>query len=197
MRDKIKPFYAVLILLGVLALVLVASASRARQTSGPIVAKYMDRLATDPNCVRVGQFYFKTTTSKTRQCSTVGTPGTWADVGGGGASYLVYSALLSQTGTNAPTAIVLANTLGGTPTFTRSSAGVYTLTLSTAFTVNKTFLSGTVESGGGVSANFVMLTRANANEIIIKTVSADASFPVQDLADGLLNNSSVEIRVYP
>jgi hypothetical protein len=36
----------------------------------------------------------------------------WA-AGGGGASYLVYTALLTQSGTSAPTATVLDNTLGG------------------------------------------------------------------------------------
>ena len=58
--------------------------------------------------------------------------------GGGSASYSVYTALLTQTGTNAPVATVLENTLGGTVVWTRDSAGFYTGTLAGAFTVSKT-----------------------------------------------------------
>lgn len=39
--------------------------------------------------------------------------------------YLVYSALLTQEGTSAPTSIVLENTLGFSPTFSYSSTGNY------------------------------------------------------------------------
>lgn len=48
-----------------------------------------------------------------------------ATSGGGGASYTVYRALLTQSGTNAPVATVLENTLGFTPTWVRSGAGFY------------------------------------------------------------------------
>ena len=54
-------------------------------------------------------------------------------------SYKVYRALLTQTGTSAPTAIVLENTLGGTPVWSRGTAGVYELTLTGAFNpINQT-----------------------------------------------------------
>ncbi len=46
--------------------------------------------------------------------------------------------LLSQTGTNAPTAIVLKNTLGGTITWARALQGEYEGTLTGAFTAGKT-----------------------------------------------------------
>jgi hypothetical protein len=57
----------------------------------------------------------------------------------GGSSYLSYVALLTQTGTSAPVATVLANTLGGTVVWTRDSAGNYTGTLAGAFTEDKTY----------------------------------------------------------
>ena len=53
-----------------------------------------------------------------------------------GVSYKVYVALVSQEGTSAPTAIILQNTLGGTPVWSRDSAGTYDLTLSSAFEGN-------------------------------------------------------------
>lgn len=48
-----------------------------------------------------------------------------ATSGGGGASYTIYRALLTQSGTNAPVATVLENTLGFTPTWDRSAPGIY------------------------------------------------------------------------
>ena len=44
-----------------------------------------------------------------------------------GSEYRVYTALLSQTGTNAPVATVLSNSSALVITFTRLSAGLYTL----------------------------------------------------------------------
>jgi len=56
----------------------------------------------------------------------------------GGASYDVYTAILTQTGTSAPTATVLENTLGGTVVWSYVTGGTYQATLSGAFTANKT-----------------------------------------------------------
>ncbi len=59
--------------------------------------------------------------------------------------YTVYTALITQTGTDAPVATVLQNTTGGTITYARTSGGDYTVTVSgDLFTVNKTivFLNG-------------------------------------------------------
>ena len=55
---------------------------------------------------------------------------------GGGASYLVYTALLTQSGTDAPVATVLENTIG-TVSWSRTSSGSYILTSDGLFTSNK------------------------------------------------------------
>lgn len=52
-----------------------------------------------------------------------------------------YVAILTQASTDAPTAVVLENTLGGTVVWTRDSGGVYDGTLVGAFPVAKTFLT--------------------------------------------------------
>lgn len=52
--------------------------------------------------------------------------------------YKEYAALVQQTGTNDPTATILVNTLGATPTWTRQAAGLYYLTLAGAFPIAKT-----------------------------------------------------------
>jgi len=55
-------------------------------------------------------------------------------------TYKVYTALLTQTGTDAPVAIVLENTLGEDPIWKRESVGnFYVDSISNLFTTNKTF----------------------------------------------------------
>jgi len=64
--------------------------------------------------------------------------------------YKVYTALLTQSGTSAPVANVLENTLGGTFVWSRTSAGLYLGTLTGVFIGNKTvvfFQSGKDVSG--------------------------------------------------
>lgn len=59
-------------------------------------------------------------------------------------SYKVYTAILSQSGTDAPTATVLENTLGFNITYGRSAVGAYQFyPESSFFVVDKTFCSVT------------------------------------------------------
>ena len=53
----------------------------------------------------------------------------------------VYRALLTQTGTDAPVATVLENTLGGEVVWTRGLTGIYFGTLAGAFPSGKTYVS--------------------------------------------------------
>jgi hypothetical protein len=53
--------------------------------------------------------------------------------------YTEYVALLTQSGTNAPTAVVVKNDTGATVTYGYSAAGLYTMTFGSAvLTANKT-----------------------------------------------------------
>jgi len=103
--------------------------------------------------------------------------------------YKVYTALLTQSGTSAPTATVLENTLGGTVVWTRDLAGQYTATLSGAFTSGKTFFTTVPQSIEGPMNFAFLLLRNDANSI---TLSGNVG------ADDELDNSvsSIEIRVY-
>ena len=65
--------------------------------------------------------------------------------GGGAAAYLVYTALLSQSGTDAPVATVLQNTLGGTVVWSRNTTGDFSATLVGAFTTNKTTVLSSIK----------------------------------------------------
>jgi hypothetical protein len=102
---------------------------------------------------------------------------------GGGASYLVYTALLTQTGTNAPVATVLENTLGGTVVWTRDDVGTYYGTLSGVFTENKTWGSPYAKT----PVDQFKLYWVSVNSVSLLTYGFDNQ----------LDNTPVEIRVYP
>ncbi len=110
--------------------------------------------------------------------------------------YKVYTALLTQSGTDAPVATVLENTLGGTLVWTRDTTGQYTGTLNGAFTENKTFITSqfnatlTPPSGGYISG---ILGERNDNDSI-HLITFD--IPSTDTGDGILNETPIEIRVY-
>ena len=104
----------------------------------------------------------------------------------------VYKALLTQSGTAAPTAVVLENTLGDI-VWGYSTTGTYTATLSGAFTENKTFILATC-SFGSVDAPFIISERVSDNQIIISTSDASSSGVY---ANSSLFNASILIEVYP
>lgn len=110
------------------------------------------------------------------------------EAAGGGASYLVYTALLSQSDTDAPTATVLENTLGGTVVWTRDEEGVYIGTLAGAFTAEKTWCSVT---GDGDSPFGAAAVRTTDDTVQFYTLDATGTF-----IDGF-SILSLEIRVYP
>lgn len=104
---------------------------------------------------------------------------TAASNGGGGASYAVYTALLSQSGTDAPVATVLENTLGGIVVWSYSDVGEYFGTLAGVFVLNKTFVIAAVLNG------YAYIDNVDAVGIF----SGDGN----DVLDG----TAIEIRVYP
>jgi hypothetical protein len=104
--------------------------------------------------------------------------------------YKVYTALLSQTGTNAPTATVLENTLGGAVVWTRTSTGDYRGTLSGAFTIDKTAV---FINGGNTPDKFVRsLSNSNTNTVSVYTINSSGVY-----FDSELVKTVVEVRVYP
>ena len=100
----------------------------------------------------------------------------------------VYRALLSQTGTDAPVATVLENTLGGVPLWEYDSTGNYNATLVGAFTDGKTCLSI------GPCNSFLMYVFTPGNEDV---VSLSINNQAGDAVDDVLFNNYVHILVYP
>lgn len=108
--------------------------------------------------------------------------------------YKVYVALLSQSGTSAPTVTVLQNTLGGAISWTYNGVGTYNGTLNGVFIASKTFF--TINKSRASGRQF-SLYRNNDNEIEVVTEIFDAGTPIFTATDGVLNNTSILIEVYP
>ena len=102
--------------------------------------------------------------------------------------YKVYTALLTQSGTNAPVATVLENTLGVTPTYGYDSTGTFIINTITVFPFNK--IGFIFEPIAGI----ITLDKPSyegGNEIIFKSKN------VSDVAaNDVLYGNLVEIRVY-
>lgn len=112
-------------------------------------------------------------------------------------SYLVYVAMLQQDGTDAPTAIVLENTIGDI-VWTRLDIGTYRGTLANAFPANRTWIipSYTTLINGGDQIIVCDLIRISDNQIEMNLFDiTDLSSADLMLADPL--SLTVEIRIYP
>lgn len=108
--------------------------------------------------------------------------------------YKVYTALLSQSGTDAPVATVLENTLGATITWSYVAVGQYIGTSMGTFTVNKTVIfSGSANDTDVATAMYIMALLGNENTVQIGTFNQLA---VPTASDGKLTNTLIEIRVY-
>lgn len=108
-------------------------------------------------------------------------------------AYKVYTALLSQTGTDAPVVTVLENTIGNI-VWTRNNVGQYDGTLIGTFISGKTalFIQKNVSlTKTLLSPSDLWVLYTDVNTISIYT--SDGS----QLIDDVLNNTSLEIRVYP
>ena len=99
----------------------------------------------------------------------------------------VYIALLTQTGTDAPVATVLKNTLGGVPVWSYSSVGVYNAELSNAFTGD---LIGFAYSGADDEATFT-------NFMVVKTGNSNLFISTEGIAVNYHINIRLKIEVYP
>jgi len=117
----------------------------------------------------------------------------------GASQPLVYRALLSQSGTDAPTAIVLENTLGEVPTFVYNSTGFYILVVSNnLFVGGKVYLdfrSKVSEAGDFTTtqAYWFDFKRASDTSIYIYSTRGDGT----SATDDALLNTELMIYIYP
>lgn len=111
--------------------------------------------------------------------------------GGGSSSYLSYTALLTQSGTDAPTAIELVNSIGNI-IWTRHTTGSYFGTLTDTFPENKCIFSAPAINWDGAidSESFAYLSRAS-NDTITLYVMDDTHTNTDNFV-----NLCIEFKIY-
>lgn len=105
----------------------------------------------------------------------------------------VYVAVLSQSGSAAPTASVSINELGGTVVWTRQIGGLYVATLAGAFTEGKTIVS--ISQNTFLNTNFGFQTYHGDEDTIGLCYSGATYGSFTDFSAN--DYVTVEIRVYP
>jgi hypothetical protein len=103
--------------------------------------------------------------------------------------YKVFTALVSQADTGAPTMTILENTLSGTPVFSYDDVGEYELTLAGEFVNNKTAIFTSVLINDNLFRTYTAV-RVSNDVIEVKSYNAGT------LANTMLSNSLLEIRIY-
>lgn len=104
----------------------------------------------------------------------------------------VYTAILNQTGTDAPTVTGEVNQLGGTPVWSRFAAGEYALTITGAFPAARTKVYITLNQSSEIG--FLGAIRASDDEVHLCGSAYDN--PTQP-GDDILVNVSFRIEVWP
>jgi hypothetical protein len=104
--------------------------------------------------------------------------------------YKVYSALLTQSGTDAPIATILENTLGVEPTWYYYSTGIYYAESFGTWKLNKTTLTVGPLFNGSDGA-FVQTKIDTEDQLYVITFDRTAH-----TIDDALVNTFIEIRVY-
>ena len=125
---------------------------------------------------------------------------TMQDVADSVQPYKVFTALLTQNGTNAPVAIVLQNTLEGTISFHYLGEGNYVVVNSIPWDQTKTTfqLEQAFADFGGFVPSFVPITGGGKTFLTFSNTGTAGSVPPNILppSNGVLYRSLVEIRVY-
>lgn len=110
----------------------------------------------------------------------------------------IYRALLTQTGTNAPVATVLDNTLGFDVVWSRSVQGIYfgqSASVANEFPSGRTLVfcgSGQTLSNHWDNAGAIAVARLEQDDAVA-VITGDASSP----DDNLLFDTPIEIIIYP
>lgn len=113
-------------------------------------------------------------------------------------NYKIYKVLMTQSGTDAPTATILENTLGDI-VWERDVTGIYLGTLTGVFTTSKLFLPNPNASGSFIlrdtsfaSTGTYSINRKSDNILELRSYRISGG----TLSDAMLNNAPIEIIVY-
>lgn len=112
-------------------------------------------------------------------------------------TYKVYTALLSQLGSSAPTAIVLENTLDNPVTLSRNSPGNYSITGIDFTDVNKVYVSlKHINILLPQPANQFFYFNVASGAINIRSTQVNFTSLSFTPTDSILDKTPIEIRVY-
>lgn len=100
--------------------------------------------------------------------------------------YKVYTATINQVGTATPTVNIMGNNEIGTIVWSKISTGEFNGDLVGAFTANKTWFANTQEQDSQI-----LIRRLGNDTIEIRTTNSGGTN-----TDGILSDTSIEIRVY-
>lgn len=103
----------------------------------------------------------------------------------------IYRALLLQSGTNAPVATVLENSLGGTLVWSYYDVGVYYVELTGAFPSGRTLVTVTP---GETSFAYIAAIPVGVNQLWLETFTLNGLVYTNGL---LTTGANIEILVYP
>ena len=103
--------------------------------------------------------------------------------------YKVYTGLISQTGTSNPTVVIMENTIGNI-VWTRNTNGTYQGYLPGEFLAAKTFLLTSGDYAINPTNQARQFFRTSDDYIFISTQINGI------IADGLLDNTPIEVRIY-
>jgi len=163
--------------------------------SAQIIQGSVVSVSNDPTALQ--EIYFLESPSN----PVVGTDSIWFNTRPKDIGYKIYRALLTQTSTNAPTATVLENSLGGTVVWSYADIGKYNATLSNAFTANKTHTAITLSYDlENMQPTFQVISarRISADAVRVETGRvSEGTLGEMALADGLMSDVSITILVYP
>jgi len=102
--------------------------------------------------------------------------------------YKIYCALVTQSGTSAPSNASTYDEFSTTLTWARTGVGTYTLTSSgTEFTNLKTFIQFTLGNSNG---GYIRVVRTSTSVLTIVTMDTTAAN-----SDNILTNSQLEIKI--
>lgn len=101
-------------------------------------------------------------------------------------TYKVYSAIVDQSGTSAPTAIILENTFGITPSFTYEGVGQYKIVITGELIDNKSVGFASLQNG------FAFFNKSIFQQDEFSITSKDSSLNISNN----VFTGFIEIRVY-
>jgi hypothetical protein len=111
-------------------------------------------------------------------------------------SYKVYTALITQSSTSAPTATILENTLGFTPVHSRIDVGAYGVTLGSSISRDKIFATVIYSTFDSEVRRMSVLEPGLANvSSLVYTLKEETAGEFVSV-DGF-SRAKIEIRIYP